>query len=49
MLRQQEDLELLDIANEYLPRQKHTDKTAQILAIGGASAAYYRGMLYGYR
>ena len=44
MLRQHNDLELLEITDEYLPKLGNDAQTAQIFAIGAASAAYYRGM-----
>lgn len=44
MLRQHQDLEVLELADEFLPKLGKTDPIAKVIAIGAASAAFYRGM-----
>lgn len=44
MLQQQEDIQLLELADEFLPKLEKTEDAARLLALGAASAAFYRGM-----
>ncbi|MGB0370891.1 MAG: tetratricopeptide repeat protein [Opitutales bacterium] len=44
MLRQHQDMELLQLADEFLPKLSENEQVAKIFAVGSASAAFYRGM-----